>query len=186
MKIPSLLKKHLGYKETADSSSPVRYRLRDWVGYFFTDAMKNKKNFYWAWKSFMIVVRRQHSPQKQTILIVEIPLKKAPYLVQKHIDITNIPKDGVVNFLLFFYDAYDSSPMLKRNKEYSVRYMSFISFLQTLMNGDSKLPRKWNPNVPINILLVEYIMNTLNRHGIEPTTKSPHQEVYSLQQIIPR
>lgn len=160
---------------------PLYFPMRQWIGYFFQYALMKKKNFYWAWKSFMIIIRQQKS---QTMLVLEIPLKHAPYLVQKHVDITTIPKDVVIQSLLFFYDFYDSSPMLMRNREYSVRFLSFISFLHLLSNQDIKLPKTWDEDAPINKKLVSYLLDKLQQYHIKTSNKKPDQHVYSLFELI--
>lgn len=161
--------------------SELYFPLRQWLELFFQYALKNKKNFYWAWKSFLIVVRKHGS---KLFLVLEIPLKQAPFLVQKHVDITNIPKPVVVQSLLLLFDLYDSSPMLPRNREYSVRFLSFISFLQMLLNGDIILPKELDQQTPLNQKLLVYILKTLDDYNIEiMLRKKPNNHVYSLFQL---
>lgn len=150
-----------------------------WLGYFFQYSLEKKKNFYWAWDSFMIVVRRQG---KKTFLILEVPLKEPPYLVQKHVDITNIPHDVLINSLLFLYDHYESSPMLPRNLEHSVRFLSFRSFLDMLMSHSIRTTKQWCGDVGSNRLLVAYIMNKLDLYHIP--IKRPKKQLYTLSQLV--
>lgn len=149
-----------------------------WLGYFFQYALDKKKGFYWAWDRFMIVVRRQ---KKKTFLILEIPLKKAPYLVQKHVDITNIPSSVLINSLLFLYDHYESSPMLPRNREHSTRFLSFRSFLDMLKTHDIKT-KQWCGGVGINRLLVAYLMGALGFYHV-PVKTSP-RKLYTLSGLL--
>lgn len=158
--------------------------LAGWLCHFFEYSLKKKKNFYWAWKSFMIVVRKQ---KDKIMLVLEIPLQKAPFLAQKHIDITNIPNDVIVKSLLFLYYTYDSSPMLRRNMEHSTRFLSFISFIQMLANHDIKKPtdQLCATSTQINQLLVAYIMKTLDLYNVNISINSKKQTpIYSLSQLL--
>lgn len=157
----------------------AHYPLSRWVGLFFHFAMGVNKNFYWAWDQFMIVVRRQ---KKKTLLVLEIPIKQAPYLVQKHVDITDIPNEMVVASLMFLYRHYPSSPWLARNREHSVRFLSFRSFLEMLLSQDTRLSKTSGGS--INRLLVAYFLQTLDHNHILPVPSPPQQQTFSIPQIL--
>ena len=185
MELPSVVKKHLGRVPTTNIDK-LHLPLDEWLRYFFTFASNKKKNFYWAWKDFMIVVR--HQKDGRTVLVLEIFLPKAPFLRQKHIDITHIPKDVLVDSLMFLSHHYDSSPKLRRNREHSVRFLSFISFAQMLANHDiKKLPHLSEKTTSINRLLVAYLMKTLDFEGV-PTRfqERPDPRLYSVSQLVSR
>jgi len=166
--------------ELKKNTEELSFPLSGWMRYFFQYALEKKKNFYWSWKYFMITVRKQ---KDKLALILEIPLKKAPFLAQKHIDITNIPKDELVNSLLFLYNHYESSPMLRRNREHSIRFLSLISFSQLIANHDiKKLPGPGETS-RINRLLVAYIINTLDSHNVPFLCKKPTDHIYSVFQL---
>lgn len=181
MKLPSILNKHLGrQKETY--TDKLTFPLEQWLRYFFEYALEKKKNFYWAWNSFMVVVRRHRN---KTVMVLEISLRKAPFLVQKHIDITTIPDDVLVNSLLFLYNHYPSSPSLRRNREHSTRFLSFISFLQMIDNHDiKKLPYDDKSSTKINRLLVAYVMKTLDFYDTPPVLKRPEERLYNVSQLL--
>jgi len=162
MDLPSVLKKHLGLVPTT-SMDKLNLPLEEWVRYFFTFALDKKKKFYWAWQHFMVTIRRE---KDKTVLILEIFLPKAPFLFQKHVDITHIPNPVLVNSLMFLYTHYKSSPNLRRNREHSVRYLSFISFAQMLANHDIKKLPTVETGGGINRLLVAYLMKTLDLHDV--------------------
>lgn len=153
--------------------------LAIWLGYFFQYALDKKKSFYWAWDRFMIVVRRQK--KKKIFLILEIQLKKAPFLIQKHVDITNIPPSVLINSLLFLHDHYESSPMLSRNREHSTHFLSFRSFLDMLKTHDIKT-KQWYGDVGVNRLLVAYLMNTLDSYHVP--IKKPAKKLYTLSELL--
>lgn len=169
--------------EKKNNTMSLCFPLRQWVGFFFNYALSKNKNFYWAWKSFLIVVRHQKS---KTFLVLEIPLPEAPYLVQKHVDITNIPKHVVVQSLLFLYDFYDSSPKLTRNREYSVQFLSFRSFLSLLKNGDiSSMFKQWNEDAPVSRRTVSYLLQKLEEYHVRvSSTKRSTPRCYSFSQLI--
>lgn len=139
------------------------FPLSDWLGYFFHYALTRNKNFYWAWDQFMIVVRHY---KKKRFLVLEIPIPQEPFLIQKHVDITAIPPDVLVQSLLFLFHHYNSSPLLRRNREPSVRFLSFLSFLQLLADNKIKIPEHWDANASMNRFLVAYLMKTLDDAGI--------------------
>jgi len=158
----------------------LSFPISGWMRYFFQYALEKKKNFYWSWKSFMITVRKQ---KDKLVLVLEIPLKKAPFLVQKHIDITNIPNDELVNSLLFLYNHYESSPMLRRNREHSIRFLSLISFSQLIANHDIKKLPEPEGSTRINRLLVAYIVKTLDAYNVPTLCKKPTDRLYSVFQL---
>ena len=184
MELPSVLRKNLGIKKKTHTDK-LYLPMEEWVRRFFEYSLDKKKDFYWAWKSFMIVVRKQKDNKK--ILVLEIPLKKAPFLLQKHIDITNIPPAVLIDSLMFLYDHYESSPMSRRNREHSVNFLSFISFVQMLANHDIKKLNPTTKNTPkINRLLVAYIMKTLDYRGVPIHTNQydpSKQQFYSVSQL---
>lgn len=185
MELPSVLKKHLGRSPTTKTDK-LHLPMDQWLRYFFTFALNKKKNFYWAWKDFMIVVRREKDGR--TVMVLEIFLPKAPFLRQKHIDITHIPKDVLVNSLMFLYHHYDSSPRLRRNREHSVRFLSFISFAQMLANHDvKKLPHLSQETPKINRLLVAYIIKTLDLDDVSiHFQEKKDNHLYSVSQLVSR
>lgn len=185
MELPSVLKKNLGRVPTTKTDK-LHLPIGEWLRYFFTFALDKKKHFYWSWKDFMIVIRNEKDGR--TVMILEIFLPNAPFLRQKHIDITHIPKDVLVNSLLFLYHHYDSSPRLRRNREHSVRFLSFISFAQMLANHDiKKLPSLSQETTQINRLLVAYLMKTLDLDDIPIhfQQKNDHR-LYSVSQLVSR
>lgn len=185
MGLPSVLKKHLGRVPTTKTDK-LHLPIGEWLRYFFTFALDKKKNFYWAWKDFMIVIRNEKDGR--TVMVLEIFLPKAPFLRQKHIDITHIPKDVLVNSLLFLYHHYDSSPRLRRNREHSIRFLSFISFAQMLANHDiKKLPSLSQETTQINRLLVAYLMKTLDLDDIPIHFQQKNDpRLYSVSQLVSR
>lgn len=181
MDLPSVLKKHLGRVQTT-SMDKLNLPLEEWVRYFFTFALDKKKKFYWAWKKFMITIRKE---KDKTVLVLEIFLAKAPFLLQKHVDITHIPNPILVNSLMFLYNHYDSSPKLRRNREYSVRYLSFISFVQMLANHDIKKLPSLETGCGANRLLVAYLMKTLDLYEVPVHLKEQkHERRYSISQLV--
>lgn len=185
MELPSVLKKHLGRVPTTKIDK-LHLPIGEWLRYFFTFALEKKKHFYWAWKDFMIVIRNEKDGR--TVMVLEIFLPKAPFLRQKHIDITNIPKDVLVNSLLFLYHHYESSPRLRRNREHSTRFLSFISFAQMLANHDiKKLPHVSQETTKINRLLVAYLMKTLDLDDIPIRFQQKNDScLYSVSQLVSR
>lgn len=183
MELPSVLKKHLG-RVQATKTDKLHLPIGQWVRYFFTFALDKKKNFYWAWKDFMIIIRNEKDGR--SVMVLEIFLPKAPFLRQKHIDITHIPKDVLVNSLLFLYHHYDSSPRLRRNREHSTRFLSFISFAQMLANHDiKKLPDLSQETTKINRLLVAYVMKTLDLDDISIHFKEKNDSrLYAVSQLV--
>ncbi len=183
MELPSVLKKHLG-RVPITTIDKLQLPIQEWLRYFFTFALNKKTNFYWAWKDFMIVVRREKDGR--TVMVLEIFMSQAPFLRQKHIDITHIPKDVLINSLMFLYHHYDSSPRLRRNREHSIRFLSFISFAQMLANHDIKtLPHLSQETSKINRLLVAYIMKTLDLDDIPIhfQQKNDHR-LYSVSELV--
>lgn len=185
MELPSVLKKHLGRVPTTKIDK-LYLPIGEWLRYFFTFALDKKKNFYWAWKDFMIVIRNEKDGR--TVMVLEIFLPRAPFLRKKLIDITHIPKDVLVGSLLFLYRHYDSSPRLRRNREHSTRFLSFISFAQMLANHDIKklrhLPQETSK---INRLLVAYLMKTLDFDGVPIHSQEKIEpRLYSVSQLTSR
>lgn len=168
-------------KKKTTNNLQLCFSLKQWVGFFFDYALSKKKNFYWAWKSFLIVVRHQKS---KTFLILEIPLSEPPFLVQKHVDITHIPKPVVVQSLLFLYDFYESSPKLTRNRQYSVQFLSFPSFLSLWKNGEISLPKQWNEDTPVSQRVVSYLLKNLEEYHVRVATKDPTSRCYTLSQLV--
>lgn len=178
MNLPSVLKKHLGIP----SADKLHLPLEEWLAYFFTFALDKKKNFYWAWDRFLIVVRRE---KDRVVLVLEVLLPKAPFLLQKHVDITHLSRDALVASLLYLYRHYGSSPRLRRNREHSVHYLSFLSFAQMLANHDIKKLPEPPRHGKINRLLVAYLMTKLDMHGVRPLCQEKQdRRRYSLSQLL--
>lgn len=163
--------------------TPTHRPLSRWVGLFFQYAMDKKKNFYWAWDQFLVVVRRQ---KKTTLLVLEVPLPTAPYLAQKHVDITHLPPEAVVASLLFLYNHYPSSFLLRRNREHSVRFLSFRSFLEKLLSQDISPPKTRPCGRSVDQSLVAYLVSTLSQYRIPFSLEQqpPQQAAYSLPQLL--
>lgn len=184
MKFPSVLKKHLGHVSRRQTDN-LHLPMEQWLQYFFTFALNKNKNFYWAWKHFMIVIRKE---KDRTIMVLEIFLPHAPFLRQKHIDITPIDKQVLVNSLMFLYHHYDSSPRLRRNREHSVQYLSFLSFIQMLANHDiKKLPELNKEMTKNNRLLIAYLMTTLDIDNVPVIIKEKKDSrLYSVSELASR
>lgn len=155
----------------------MKYPLEEWLRYFFTLASAKKKDFYWAWDRFMIVVRKEKD--RRLVLVLEIFLPDPPFLVQKHVDITSLPKKDLVASLMFLYHHYKSSPRLRRNKEHSVCFLSFLSFAQRFAAHDIPVLQDGTTHRP----LVSYLIKTLDRYNIPSHTPQPSTRLYSLSQL---
>lgn len=183
MELPSVLRKNLGLKKT-NPNDRLQLPFDGWLRLFFAHALEKNKDFYWAWKDFMIVVRKKKDHKR--IMVLEVPLPQPPFLAQKHIDITNIPPAVLTDSLMFIYHHYKSSPLLRRNREHSVGFLSFVSFVSMIVNNDIK---KLNVSVPetkrINRLLVAYLMKTLDFYDIQVsiTGQKQHKKTYSVSQL---
>lgn len=150
--------------------------LPDWLGNFFHYALRKKRNFYWAWDRFLVVVRHQRNNKR--VLVLEMPQPEAPYLVQKHVNISSIPTDILVNSLLLLAQHYASSPMLPRNREYSVRFLSFLSFVHTF----NKPPMPIDTCAGIDASMLMLIVQFLASHGVLPHKQKP-THYFSLSQL---
>ena len=149
--------------------------LPDWLSYFFHYALNKKKNFYWAWDRFLMVVRHQRNKR---ILVLEVPQLEAPYLTQKHVDVSSIHPDILANTLLLLAQHYASSPMLPRNREYSVRFLSFLSFVHTIKKPAEKCACASSVDAPLLVLIAQFLAS----HGILPKKNQP-APYFSLSQL---
>lgn len=152
--------------------------LEEWLRYFFTFALDKKKDFYWAWDRFMIVVRKENNDR--LVLVLEIFLPDPPFLLQKHVDITSLPPKDLVASLMFLYHHYKSSPRLRRNREHSLHFLSFLSFVHMLPDIP-KLPVP--PCGTAHRLLVAYLIKTLDRHDIPFRSQPKPHRLYSFSQL---
>lgn len=152
--------------------------LTDWLGSFFHYALHKKKNFYWAWDRFLVVVR--HKRNNKRILVLEVPLPDAPYLIQKHVDVSSLDPEVLANSLLLLAQHYTSSPMLPRNREYSVRFLSFLSFVHHVKKPPTSADRCATSNVDAPLLI--WILQFLQSHGIAPKKQRP-LAYFSLSQL---
>lgn len=157
------------------SGQECKRPLRQWLHDFFQYSIKNKKNFYWSWKDFMITIRKE---KKQRMLILEIFLKCPPFLVQKHIDITGLDDGVLMTSLLYLHDHFYDSPLIRRNQEHSSQFLSFRSFVQS---NDNIKP--FYQQSCLSLLLISYIVKTLEKHGIYPVIKRQNR-LWSLSQFV--
>jgi len=157
------------------------HSLNRWIIAFFQYAINKKKSFYWAWDKFMIVIRRRSNDDVR--MIIEIPLKNPPFLVQKQIDITNLSKDALLNTLVFILKNYSSSYQATRNKQSSVKFLSFSSFLHLVFNNKIKIQKPVSKS-KLNAELLFYIIKTLNNHHIYILDKSQKKQQQQQQQQI--
>lgn len=149
--------------------------LLDWLNYFFHYALQKKKNCYWAWNDFLIVLRHQRN--KKLVLIVEVPQQEPPFLVQKHVDVSFLDHNLLIQSLLLLVHYFASSPMLSRNREYSVRFLSFQSFVHMIQQPPMPTSECTKVDGPLLLLLLQF----LAVHGLIPK-KQPTQ-YYSLSQL---
>lgn len=153
---------------------------RGWLGYFFGSSLQKKRNFYWAMTQSMLIVRN-----KGRTLVLEIPLPYPPYLVQKYIDISHLSHEEIIGSLLYITDHYDNSFSSLRNKEQSVRFLSFVSFIQLLLSPTKKTTPMRKPlyYYHANRPLVSYIMSVLQFYGIYPSKQPSSAHYYSISQL---
>lgn len=147
---------------------------RGWLGYFFGFSLQKKLNFYWAWQDFMIIIRN-----KGRLLVIEIPVSMQPYLVQKSVDISHLSHDVIIGSLLYLVTHYPCSFSLLRNKELSVHFLSFISFLQNHLSNN--LPaRKPLCHYHSDPSLVSYLVQILHFYGIRQSKQQQQQQSFYL------
>lgn len=149
--------------------------LLDWLNLFFHDALQKKKNCYWAWNDFLIVLRHQRN--KKLVLVVEMPQQEAPFLVQKHVDVSLLDRNLLIQSLLLLVQYFASSPMLPRNREYSVRFLSFQSFVHMVQQPPMSSSECAKVDGPLLLVILQF----LAAHGIMP--KKQPIPYYSLSQL---
>lgn len=149
--------------------------LVDWLNNFFHYALWKKKNCYWAWNDFLIVLRHQRN--KKLVLIVEVPQQEPPFLVQKHFDVSLLDRNLLIHSLMLLVQYFESSPMLPRNREYSVRFLSFQSFLHMIQQPPIPSSECAKVDGPLLLALLQF----LAAHGVIP--KKQPTPYYSLSQL---
>ena len=127
---------------------------------FLAYALHKKKDFYWAWDRFTVVVRRRRNGQMVLVLEVEVP--DPPFLVKARLGVSHLPAPVLAGSLLYLCQHYPSSPDLRRNLQHSTRILSYTSFLRLVP------PTPSPPCAPLDRLLVSYLMQVLASHGIFP------------------
>lgn len=129
---------------------------------FFAYALRKKKEFYWAWNRFIIVVRHRRNCKR--VLVLEVEMPDPPFIAKARLDVSHLPAPVLAGSLLYLCQHYPSSPDLRRNLQHSTRILSYASFLRLVPPTPTPSPTC----APLDRLLVAYLMQVLASHGILP------------------
>lgn len=102
--------------------------LRTWIQLFFIYCLAHHLSFYWEWRGFLIVAVYQKSTRSYRVH-VHLDLSRPPYRKTLEYKFESPYLASLIPFLLHLYDRQPSDFLATRNRQASVRYLSFYSFL---------------------------------------------------------
>lgn len=112
----------------------LSFSMRNWILTFFSFCINNHKSFYWDFDKFKIIIRRKTPTNIRLFIEVLIPYK--PFLVQHQFNISHLQPTSLLRILVELYDSYPSSSLCGRNRQSSVRFLSFFSYISLVYNNE--------------------------------------------------
>jgi hypothetical protein len=107
---------------------PVQMPLRMWVQLFFVYCVAHHLSFYWEWDGFLVVALFNKSKKLYSVH-VHVDRPQPPYLETLDYTFESPYLASLLPFLMHLYDRYPSTFLATRNRQASVRHLSFYTFL---------------------------------------------------------